>query len=262
MKGIWLLLFLILGELQGQIVHSESHSYHMLKKIGHGNFGEVFSAEDETGALVALKRYRKYFRESTFSYLYSDGMREYERGQLLDHPLIARSIEYFESEDERYLVLEYAPGKDINKWPMHTLSCQEATTACFQLLEAIRYAFISGYLYIDLTDTNVRFDGSQIKLIDLASFLSIDELKYHYEMAQGDERMWARHLVFVIRSLTDVCSQIWNKTTLPRKERLQYRLRIKQVSWEMIEDFFDMGLDEFEKYIDEIILVINSFDFK
>lgn len=166
------------AEEDPSVICSPTECYKVLKKLGRGAFGAVYSVEDSTEKKFAIKRYH---RDDYSSSLLNDFQREFNNGQLFDHPNIIRSVDVFKEESPQgatnNLLIDLVAGKVLGNIAKKSISTEEALQATFEFTDALRHAFSMGYLYLDLHQGNVMLDDeSRIKIIDLASFFSWDEL--------------------------------------------------------------------------------------
>lgn len=84
------------------------------KKIGKGQFSEVFHARDRrTGSAVALKKISIFEMMDAKTRL--DCYKEINLLQQLDHPNIIKHIGYFISSNDLYIILELAGGGDLSR---------------------------------------------------------------------------------------------------------------------------------------------------
>jgi len=73
--------------------------------------------------------------------------------------------------------LQYVDGHPFYKVVKGELTRKESLDAVTQLVEALRYALNLGYMHLDLHGGNLMMDFTKhIKVIDLASFYTFDEL--------------------------------------------------------------------------------------
>ncbi len=168
----------------GDIVHSSNNSYTILKKLGEGAFGEVYSVESSDGQQFALKTYKLL----SWEHYLMDSEREFSIGQSLDHPNIIKSVDLFTSRfspefEVKNLILELVPGKILGRTKSSTLSVEVATENIIQLCKALKYAISLGLIYMDLHEGNIMIKegSSDIMIIDIASFSTFDELRRCYK---------------------------------------------------------------------------------
>lgn len=194
MKKIILLILLLtytttaFAHEKGDIIHSNSESYTIIKQLGEGFFGKVYQATDSAGNNVAIKSFKYEFSgdtgtssENIFMNLLNDTQREYERGQLFDHPHIIKSYDLFTTykngDPEHYLVLEFVSGNTLYHTPKKSLSTDQSTIAAEHLVDGLQHALSMGYIHLDLHRNNIMInDDSDAIIIDLASFFSWQEL--------------------------------------------------------------------------------------
>lgn len=173
-----------LSSYEDGVIHSETESYEIIVKLGEGAFGKVFKVKNSKGEMFALKSYKftDYGDDGAFSY-YEDSEREYLRGQILDHPNIIKSIDFFSfyTSDNQFinnLVLQLVNGKTLSKTDTGSISKKKAVNASIQFCDAVRYALTLDLLHLDLHGGNVMLTNkSQTKIIDLASFFTYDEIR-------------------------------------------------------------------------------------
>lgn len=168
-------------------VCSTKECYTPIDLLGEGSFGKVYSVVDSQGTIYAMKSYK----DQSWDYIelletFGSVEREYERGQLLNHPNIIRSYDFFKSDIENgeqnsNLVLQYVDGKPIYKVKHPELSKETAITASLELIDAMRYALSFDLLYLDLHEGNIMLDkNNKIMVIDLASFFDFEEIEKYF----------------------------------------------------------------------------------
>lgn len=164
-----------------ETICSPNDCYTIIERLGAGAFGEVFAVENSKGEKFALKSVEEFYSCSydDFWGLLENVEREYSRGQELDHPNIIKSYDVFSDEmGTGYIVLDLVEGKTLYSLEKGALSGEEAIKAILQFVEALEYAYAMGYTHFDLHVGNIMVSNtSEIKIIDLASFLSGEELK-------------------------------------------------------------------------------------
>jgi len=150
---------------------SEENDFSVEKKIGGGEFGEVFLARHaRTGEVVALKRMwkssrsMKKVRESFFQEVKAGHILRNETGVVL-------LKEYLETQKYFLLVTEYFDGLDLFKLlesrNFQPLPEDETKSLFGQILDTILNAHRKGVTHMDLKLDNILFDQNRrIKIID------------------------------------------------------------------------------------------------
>src|SRR5688572_16751552 len=148
MKKIYLFIFILccsqcFSEVKpGDEISSSTNCYTVIEELGEGAFGKVYSVENSSGKRFALKSYKPFGTEfSTSGWFNSlaEAKREFSIGQLLDHPNIIKSIEFFEEKQTHYLVLELVNGSELYKTPKKVFSEDEVRKSLKQFVNALRY---------------------------------------------------------------------------------------------------------------------------
>lgn len=166
-----------------EFLRSEKNCYAILDVLGEGSFGKVYSAKDTSGALYAIKCYKK---NSTGAYFFSDPKREFQIGQELDHPNIIKSYDYFSAEQDGeltdYLVIQYVDGSPLSNYPKRCIGREESLQAFAKLVSALMHALSQDRLYLDLHSNNLMFNQNyDLMVIDLASFFTFDEIYTYFQ---------------------------------------------------------------------------------
>src|SRR5262249_19108354 len=130
-------------------------------KLGAGAMGEVWRARDEKDEVVAIKLPR---RPAFLRHLRREGVLLAK----VDHPRVARLLEHDLDAAMPYLAVEYVAGDSLRALCRSTISSQEATLLCDQILDGLGAIHHAGILHLDLKPENVLIqpDGSA-KIIDL-----------------------------------------------------------------------------------------------
>jgi len=153
------------------MVSQNWEKYKIRERIGEGVFGVVDLAVGPQGNLVAVKRLLK----TKPSFRVEHVRREVYVGRHLSHPNIVQLKEFFETEDEVLLVLEYVRGRDLLTFMEESGALPEdATRDLFkQICSALQYCHTHGVAHRDVKLDNVMVDDlKKITLIDfgLASY--------------------------------------------------------------------------------------------
>lgn len=176
-------------ELETDKIYSKTECYTIIKQLGEGAFGTVFSVKNSKDEPFAIKSYK--VMESDFGPL-ADAEREFSRGQLFNHPNIIKSFDLFSynfpsNQIRNNLVLELVEGRTLYRTEKGVLSKHEAISAMINFCEALRYALSLNLMHLDLHEDNIMLDNdAKIMVIDLASFYSFDEL-FNYANSNDSE---------------------------------------------------------------------------
>src|SRR5271154_5352002 len=88
--------------------------YEFVRKLGSGGSGVVFLAHDTLlQRPVVLKLLKK--GEQTADQVRTTQLREARLASAIDHPNVCAIYEVGESDDEAYIVMQYIPGKSLDK---------------------------------------------------------------------------------------------------------------------------------------------------
>lgn len=115
-------------DVSSKIPKTFETKYIKMGEIGRGGFSYVYKCKDRiTDALFAVKiidlrplRLRDNFDPNRLR-------REVDIMRNLRHPNIVQFVEYFETPDEFYMVLEYCPGRELFDVILEKQSLPEAT---------------------------------------------------------------------------------------------------------------------------------------
>lgn len=162
---------------------SPTETYKVEKKLGEGVFGNVYAVKDSKGRRYAIKSYKIHEEEALANSLFANAWREYQLGQTLNHPNIVKVLDFFHNGAEidspnqiYYMVMEFVEGDTLFNTPRKTINHRDAMSSSKGLMSALKYALSMNLLYIDLHGNNVILNKSHLKVVDIASFFSFDEL--------------------------------------------------------------------------------------
>jgi serine/threonine-protein kinase len=98
-------------------------------------------------------------------------LREAQFGARVEHPNIVRTLDYGQSDTDRYyLAIEWADGEILDKYAEKSgpLSCKDVAAIMAQICGAVQAAHDVGIVHRDLKPENIMYDpaGRQIKLLD------------------------------------------------------------------------------------------------
>lgn len=151
--------------------------YRLVRALGHGSYGAVWEAEDETlRRTVAVKLPRS---SAIGSDRIEGFLKEARAVAGLNHPGIVRVIEVGETQRGVFIVSEFIEGSDMRTHlARHPPSVAEAVEFTRQLARALQHAHDNGIIHRDLKPANVMVDGrTQLHVMDfgLAKRLGGDE---------------------------------------------------------------------------------------
>jgi serine/threonine protein kinase len=144
-------------------------NYDVLDKIAEGGMGSIYKARHrDTGALVAIKTMPP--KTSGNAVLLKRFEQEFRAASKLDHPNIVRALEYGETSQSPYLVMEYVDGESLGNRieRQGRMAEDEAIRIITQVARALHSAHKRGMVHRDVKPDNVLLttDG-QAKLADL-----------------------------------------------------------------------------------------------
>ena len=145
--------------------------YQVVKQIGEGAMGTVYLAHDAAlDRHVAIKVIRKDILDKREAATVVARFRnEAMAAGRLQHPGIVALYNYGEDDNTSYIVMEYAPGEDLESFGVRrgTVPLPEAVGIMAQLLDALHYAHSHGVVHRDIKPSNllVLADG-RLKITD------------------------------------------------------------------------------------------------
>ena len=143
--------------------------YAVRAKVGEGGTSTVFRAEHPQHGTVALKVLRDKLRHDKTAV--ARFLREAQFGARAEHPNIVRTIEFGQTDEERYfLAIEWAGGEILEKYAEKKgpLAPKEVAEIMRQLAGAVQAAHDAGMVHRDLKPENVMYDPAtvHVKLLD------------------------------------------------------------------------------------------------
>ena len=143
--------------------------YAVRAKVGEGGTSTVFRAEHPQHGTVALKVLREKLRHDKTAV--ARFLREAQFGARADHPNIVRTIEFGQTDGDRYfLAIEWAGGEILEKYAEKSgpLAPKEVAEIMRQLSGAVQAAHDAGMVHRDLKPENVMYDPAtvHVKLLD------------------------------------------------------------------------------------------------
>lgn len=151
---------LSLGDLIGD-------RYEVMRAIGEGGMQLVYAADDRlTGRMVALKTPKNWSAEKRFR-------RSAVVAAKVNHPNVAKTLDYVRDGDDRYLIEEFIEGDDLQKALLRQarfLDPYSAAKIFHHLSKGVAAAHHAGVVHRDLKPTNVMIAGgyslNELKITD------------------------------------------------------------------------------------------------
>ena len=152
--------------------------YEIVRKIGSGGSGVVYLATD---TLLQRPVVIKLLKRGTLTpeQMRTTQLREARLASAIDHPNVCAIYEVGEIDDEAYIVMQYIPGKPLDKLILEgPASLELILSGGIQIADGLAAAHSLGIFHRDLKPANVMLtDGGLIKILDfgLARRLTPDD---------------------------------------------------------------------------------------
>jgi serine/threonine-protein kinase len=152
--------------------------YQVLKALGQGGFGATFLAKDESlpgHPPCVIKQLRP---ATTGSHILPMARELFEReartlGKIGNHPQVPRLLDYFEDNQQFYLVQEYISGSTIQQEIKRSGPLSEAGTKQFlsEILPLLQYIHSNQVIHRDIKPANLirRDQDGRLVLIDFGA---------------------------------------------------------------------------------------------
>lgn len=143
--------------------------YAIRGKVGEGGTSTVFRAEHPHHGVVALKVLREKLQlDKTAVQRF---LREAQFGSRVEHPNIVRTLDYGQSDTDRYyLAIEWVGGEILDKYAevAGPLPCKDVAGILSQICGAVQAAHDVGIVHRDLKPENVMYDPvtKVVKVLD------------------------------------------------------------------------------------------------
>ncbi|XP_029985673.1 serine/threonine-protein kinase Chk2 [Sphaeramia orbicularis] len=163
----------LMSDVQSTLPKDLNDKYLLTRRIGTGVCGEVRLAfERSTCKKVAVKIINKknFQSEGTAT---RNATTEIEILQRIDHPCLIKTLDFYQSEESYYIVLELMEGGELFNKVKSQQQLQEpvAKLYFYQMLLAVQYLHGNGIIHRDLKPENVLLSSSEdVCLVKLTDF--------------------------------------------------------------------------------------------
>ncbi len=154
-------------------------NYEFISLIGSGGMGEIWSARRTTlGDIVAIKILKAHKFED-LGKAFKNFEKEAQATSLINHPNVCKVYDFFEENNNYFLVMEYLEGVDLSKALLMNKAQADdnykfALYVCRQVLRALNVAHnlktasVNKILHRDIKPANIFLTvHNEIKLLDL-----------------------------------------------------------------------------------------------
>lgn len=129
--------------------------YTLHEVLGSGAFGTVYRATDLAGQVVAVKELKPTLLGDMPARTHFE--REAHEASRLDHPSIAKVLEFDESDGRVFFAMQYIEGKSLNKVlsEKKALTLLDALKIFSDVADALDYAHSCGLIHRDIKPSNI-----------------------------------------------------------------------------------------------------------
>lgn len=161
--------------------HRVIEHYELVRKLGAGGSGVVYLANDtQLQRPVVLKLLQR--GALTEEQMRTTYLREARLASAIDHPNVCSIYDVGESDDEAYIVMQYVPGKPLDKLiEAGPASVELVLSVGIQMADGLAAAHSLGIFHRDLKPANaILTDGGLVKILDfgLARRINMEEVEF------------------------------------------------------------------------------------
>jgi DNA-binding NarL/FixJ family response regulator len=150
--------------------------FRFVSQLAESPVSSVYLAESErTGGQVALKVLHQPPDEGSGVRNFDRFLREYQIAASIQHPNVARVLDFGVADDHAFIAMEYFPLGDLRGRIKQGIEPLRALTFLRQMAEALKVLHDAGVLHRDLKPGNVMLrDESSLALIDYGLSKHVD----------------------------------------------------------------------------------------
>ena len=142
-------------------------NYKISQEIGHGGMGKVYKAIHlSLERVVAIKMIHPKLLSNNemVARFYSEAKIQAK----LNHPNIVTVYDFFEFEDNHYIIMEFVEGESVSKVINHqgAFDVDYGTQIFLQILEGMSYAHKKNVIHKDIKTSNFILTSSNVQITD------------------------------------------------------------------------------------------------
>ena len=161
--------------------------YKLIKEIGRGGMGVVYTAKDSTlDRVVALKILSSAYKKNQQAV--STFLREGKAAARLNHPYIVTVHDAGTQMEDYYIAMELIEGQTLKQIlkAKGKLNYESVNKVIHQLLDALDYAHSKNVVHRDLTNNNIMWTRQKtIKIMDFGLAKIVKELEAEQSIVGG-----------------------------------------------------------------------------
>ncbi len=183
--------------------HRVIRHYELVRKLGSGGSGVVFLANDtQLQRPVVLKLLQR--GALTPEQMRTTYLREARLASAIDHPNVCAIYDVGEADDEAYIVMQYIPGKPLDKViESGPASVELVLSIGIQAADGLGAAHSLGIFHRDLKPANlILTDGGLVKILDFGLARRINVEDVEFDPAKPTERRPAASATYTARGGT------------------------------------------------------------
>ncbi|MEZ2346081.1 protein kinase [Terriglobus sp. RCC_193] len=169
--------------------HRVIEHYELVRKLGAGGSGVVYLANDtQLQRPVVLKLLQR--GALTEEQMRTTYLREARLASAIDHPNVCSIYDVGESDDEAYIVMQYVPGKPLDKLiEGGPASVELVLSVGIQMADGLAAAHSLGIFHRDLKPANaILTDGGLVKILDFGLARRINMEDVEFDPARSNPR--------------------------------------------------------------------------
>lgn len=166
---------------EGSLIETQRARYKVIRELGEGGFGNVYSVKNENGDL-AMKLTKLWTFMPNERLEYAKRFRqEYDYGSKLKSNFVVRSYDFDVMNGNPFIIMDLCPNGSLRDLVKKPLSEAELDKLAFGILRGLEDLHSEGIIHRDIKPENVLFD--QVNRPRLADFGISASVKKRHTMA-------------------------------------------------------------------------------